>query len=80
MELVPIKEHLEDNKIFTEDPDCQDSIFMTVDFYKKVGYNMPWICYYAQLEDQLVGCAGYKGKPVNRRVEIAYGGFPAVPE
>ena len=76
MELIPTKEHLEDNKIFTEDPDCQESILMTVEFYKKVGYNVPWICYYVQLEDQLVGCAGYKGQPVNGRVEIAYGVFP----
>src|SRR5580704_9457138 len=49
---------------------------MSVDFYTRVGFNKPWICYYAQLENQLVGCAAYKGKPVNCRVEIAYGVFP----
>ena len=77
MELIPIKEHLEDNKVFTDNPDCQDSIYMSVDFYKKIGFNPPWICYYAKLEDQLVGACAYKGKPVNGRVEIAYGVFPA---
>jgi ribosomal-protein-alanine N-acetyltransferase len=76
MELIPVKEHLEENKIFTDDPDCRDSVAMSVDFYKRIGFNPPWICYYAKLEDQLVGCAGYKGKPVNNRVEIAYGVFP----
>lgn len=76
MELIPIKEHLEDNKAFTDNPDCQDSIFMSVDFYKKIGFNIPWICYYAQSENQLVGCAAYKGKPVNGKIEIAYGTFP----
>jgi len=76
MELVPVKEHLEENKVFTDDPDCQDGIYMSVDFYKRVGFNPPWICYYAKLEDQLVGCAGYKGKPVDNRIEIAYGVFP----
>ena len=76
MELIPVKEHLEDNKIFTDNPDCRDSIMMTIDFYKKVGFNIPWICYYAQLDGRLVGCAGYKGKPVNGRIEIAYGVFP----
>lgn len=75
MELIPVKEHLEDNKIFADDPDCRDSIMMTIDFYKKVGFNIPWICYYAQLDGRLVGCAGYKGKPVNGRIEIAYGVF-----
>jgi ribosomal-protein-alanine N-acetyltransferase len=76
MELIPVKEHLEDNKLFTDNPDCRDSIVMTIDFYKKVGFNIPWICYYAQLDGRLVGCAGYKGKPVNGRIEIAYGVFP----
>jgi ribosomal-protein-alanine N-acetyltransferase len=76
MEFIPVKEHLEENKIFTDNPDCQDSTIMSVDFYKKVGFNPPWICYYAQLDGQLVGCAGYKGKPVNGRIEIAYGVFP----
>jgi ribosomal-protein-alanine N-acetyltransferase len=76
MDLIPIKERLEDNKRFTDDPDCQDSIFMSIEFYKKIGYNMLWICYYAQLDGKLVGCAAYKGKPVNGKVEIAYGVFP----
>jgi ribosomal-protein-alanine N-acetyltransferase len=76
MELIPVQEKIEDNKQFTDDPDCQDSVQMSVDFYTRVGFNKPWICYYAQLENQLVGCAAYKGKPVNCRVEIAYGVFP----
>jgi RimJ/RimL family protein N-acetyltransferase len=77
MELIPIKEQLEDNKVFTDNPICQDSIYMSVGFYKKIGYNAPWICYYASLDNELIGCAAYKGKPVNGRVEIAYGVFPA---
>jgi ribosomal-protein-alanine N-acetyltransferase len=76
MELIPVQEKIEDNKIFTDDPDCRESVEMSVDFYTRVGFNPPWICYYARLEDQLVGCAAYKGKPVNGRVEIAYGVFP----
>ena len=76
MELVPIKENLDDNKLFTGDPDFEGSLQMSVDFYKKAGFNMPWICYYVKSEDQFVGCAGYKGKPVNGKIEIAYGVFP----
>ncbi len=76
MQLIPIKRNLEDNKIFTDNPDCQDSIFVTVEFYKKIGFNMPWICYYAQLDGLLVGAGGYKGEPANGRIEIAYGAFP----
>ena len=76
MVLIPVNEHLKDNKEFTDDPDCIENVTMSVDFYKRIGFNPPWICYYAQLENQLVGCAGYKGKPVDGKIEIAYGVFP----
>jgi len=76
MELIPIKQHLTENKVFTDNPACQESIYMSVNFYKKIGFNPPWICYYVQQDNQLVGCAAFKGKPVNGRIEIAYGVFP----
>src|ERR1700680_4605195 len=75
MKFIPVKEHLEENKLFLENPDCQDILFLTVDFYKKIGYNCPWVCYYVQLDGNFIGCAGYKGKPKNGRVEIAYAVF-----
>jgi len=71
--LIPIKETLEENKEFVANPACQQTIYMTVDFYKKVGFAPPWICYYVQMENELVGSAGIKGKPVNGTIEIAYG-------
>jgi ribosomal-protein-alanine N-acetyltransferase len=76
MELIPVKEHLHENKQFTDHADCQESIHMCVDFYKRVGFNPPWICYYVQINDYLVAAAAFKGKPVNGKVEIAYGTFP----
>ena len=76
MQLIPIKEHLEENSEFTDHPDCQESIYMCIDFYKKVGYNPPWICYYVQMDNNLVAAAAFKGQPVNNKVEIAYGTFP----
>ncbi|MCD6013123.1 MAG: family N-acetyltransferase [Flavipsychrobacter sp.] len=77
MILLPIKQKLEDNPQFTSHPDCQESIYKSVEFYENIGYHIPWIGYYASSNDQLVGTAGFKGKPVNGRVEIAYGTFPA---
>lgn len=76
MELLPIKEHLHENKEFSDHPDCQENLGMCIDFYKKVGYRPPWICYYVQLNEVLVAAAAFKGKPVNGKVEIAYGTFP----
>jgi RimJ/RimL family protein N-acetyltransferase len=49
---------------------------MCIDFYKRVGFNPPWICYYVQIDENLVAAAAFKGKPVNNKVEIAYGTFP----
>ena len=77
MELLPIQERLHANKAFVENPDCQDSLYMCIDFYKRVGFNPPWICYYVQMDGKLVAAAAFKGKPVNNKVEIAYGTFPA---
>jgi ribosomal-protein-alanine N-acetyltransferase len=75
IELIAVKEDVNDNFEFTSDPLCQESVYMSIDFYKKVGFTPPWICYYAKENGNLVGCAGYKGKPVNGKIEIAYGTF-----
>jgi [ribosomal protein S5]-alanine N-acetyltransferase len=75
MELVPVNEHLEENPEFVNNPLLQESLHMSIEFYKKVGFTPPWICYYVKQERELVGCAGIKGKPVNGTIEIAYGTF-----
>jgi len=76
MKLLPVKEHLDQNTEFTNNTDCMESIGMCIDFYKKVGFNPPWICYYVQLDGELVGGAAFKGKPMDGKVEIAYVTFP----
>src|SRR6478752_535891 len=77
LQLIPIQESLEGNQEFINHPDCQESLYMTIDFYKIIGFNPPWICYYAGMDNKLVGAAGFKGHPVNNKIEIAYGTFPA---
>ena len=77
MKLLPIKEHLDENPEFIDHPDCIDSLGMCIDFYKRVGFNPPWICYYVEQDGQLVAAAAFKGKPVRNKVEIAYGTFDA---
>src|SRR6478609_5085412 len=76
MELLPIKERLEDNDEFLANRDCAETLEMSVKFMASVGYHPPWICYYARLDNQLVGAAAFKGRPKNNIVEIAYGVFP----
>jgi RimJ/RimL family protein N-acetyltransferase len=75
MDLIPINEHIEDNKEFTDDPLCQETIYMTIAFFKKVGYKKPWISYYARKNNSLIGCGAFKGAPKDGVVEIAYGTF-----
>jgi [ribosomal protein S5]-alanine N-acetyltransferase len=75
MELAPIKEHLHENEEFANHPDCSKSLEMCVDFYRRVGYNPPWLCFYVKLDGEFVAAAAFKGKPVNNKVEIAYGTF-----
>jgi RimJ/RimL family protein N-acetyltransferase len=50
---------------------------MTINYYKIIGFVPPWIGYFAQLDNQLVGAAGFKGRPKDGKIEIAYGTFPA---
>src|SRR5258708_38780590 len=76
MELLPIKEQLSENKQFVDHPDCQESIYMSIEHYKKVGFQIPWIGYYAQVGKALMGVGAFKGKPKNGKVEVAYGTFP----
>ena len=73
MELLPIKENLSENEQFTSNLLCKETLNMTIDFYKKVGFVPPWICYYVAKDGNIVGSAGIKGKPVNGTIEIAYG-------
>jgi len=75
MERIVVKEHLENNADFISHPDCRDILYMTINFYKKVGFEEPWVGYYVKENNQLVGSAAFKGRPVNGKVEIAYGTF-----
>lgn len=77
MQLLPIQQTLEANPFFARHPECQDTFYMTLEFYKKVGFQPPWIGYYAEKEGQLVATCAFKGAPVEGKVEIAYATFPA---
>ena len=72
-ELIPIKETIEENPEFASNPDCIEALQMTIDHYKNVGFVPPWISYFVQLNGRIVGMAGYIGKPIDNKIEIAYG-------
>ena len=76
LELIPIKQTIEENQEFINIENGREGLYMTIEYYKAIGFNPPWIGYYAKINDSLVGSAGYKGQPVNNKIEIAYGTFP----
>ena len=75
MKLFPVKRTLEENNEFANNPLCNETLGMCIEFYKRVGFSPPWICYYAEENNELVGSAAFKGRPINNTVEIAYGTF-----
>lgn len=72
LELLPIEADGQ-NKDLMKYPGLQEILAATLDYYSRIGYNVPWIGYLVRLGNDLVGSSGFKGKPVNGRVEIAYG-------
>jgi RimJ/RimL family protein N-acetyltransferase len=75
MKLIPIKQRIEDNGEFTNIEFFKEILSMTVDFYNRVGYCAPWIGYLVEENRKFVGSGGFKGAPVDGKVEIAYGTF-----
>jgi RimJ/RimL family protein N-acetyltransferase len=73
MNLVPIKRTLAENAEFTGNPAYTEILAMCVEFYKRVGYQPPWICYFVEEDNEIIGTAAFKGRPINNTVEIAYG-------
>jgi ribosomal-protein-alanine N-acetyltransferase len=73
LELRPILPTLEENAEFLKRLDNTEVLEMTVTFYARIGYSQPWVGYFAMMDDTIVGSAGFKGRPMLGKVEIAYG-------
>lgn len=73
MHLLPIEKDMLLNEKFAENTECASVLSVYPDFYSRVGFNKPWIGYFASIDDgEIVGCGGYKGPPQEGKVEIAY--------
>ena len=76
MLLLPIEIDETKNEKFRDNQECLDILNVYPGYYQKVGYNKPWIGYFATADgNEMIGCGGFKGKPKNGKVEIAYGTF-----
>lgn len=75
LQLLPIKEQLEDNREYLEHPEYSETLKMSVAYFQKIGYKLPWIGYLVKWNDSIVGSCAFKGAPKDNKVEIAYGVF-----
>ena len=77
MELIAITEKGSLAKPVLSLPQVATEILeVTIQLYRAVGYEPPWIGYLAIEEGICVGTCGFKSPPQNNRVEIAYFTFP----
>ena len=77
MKLLPVHKTIEENQVFQDNPDCAESLEMSVNFFNTIGYNPPFIGYYAENDGELVGgCAVFMKNPNENVVEVAYNTFP----
>jgi RimJ/RimL family protein N-acetyltransferase len=77
LELVAITESGELAELVPSTPSVAAEIVeATTQMYRTVGYEPPWIGYFAIENGTCVGTCGFKSPPQNNRVEIAYFTFP----
>jgi len=72
-QLVPIHIDEDQSNPIYANPFCREIFKSYPAFYYKIGYNPPWIGYFVIGDNQVLGVGGFVGKPVDGRVEIAYG-------
>lgn len=73
MKLSPILIDEDPTKAIFANPFCVEIFKSYPSYYYKVGYNPPWIGYFIMRDGKVVGVGGFTGKPMDGRVEIAYG-------
>ena len=58
---------------FLDSPGEVEEIFQRMkEFYLKVGFEEPWVGYFAQVDEEIVGSCGFKGGLKDGKLEIAY--------
>ena len=75
MELKAIELNVDKTENMYGSDDCQLLLKVYDEYYQKIGYNLPWIGYFVINENKIVGSCGFKGKPEEGKVEIAYWTF-----
>lgn len=75
MKLKPIELNVNKSDGIYASDNCQILLNAYNDYYQNIGYYFPWVGYFVIKENQIVGSCGFKGKPIEGKVEIAYWTF-----
>ena len=75
MELIGIQNDISKNVNYYTNALLTEALDMAINYYAIVGYQPPWICYFAKSNDHIVGVGAFKGAPRDKKVEIAYSTF-----
>lgn len=76
IKFLPIDIDETQNSRFRANPECLAVLDIFTAHYRKVGFTKPWIaCFVCDDKNEIIGGGGYKGPPVNGKVEITYGTF-----
>ena len=75
MELKIIEQNIDKSKEIYASINCQQLINSMDGLYTKIGFNKPWVGYFAFNNNQVVGTGGFTGQPKDGKVEIAYWTF-----
>ena len=75
MEFKPIELNIDRSMEIYASTDCQQLINSMNDYYPIIGFNKPWIGYFAFKNNQIVGTGGFTGQPKDGKVEIVYWTF-----
>lgn len=75
MELKPIILNVDKSNEMYSSSNCQILLKTYDEYYKKIGYNLPWVGYFVIREEQIVGSCGFTGQPKEGKIEIAYWTF-----
>jgi RimJ/RimL family protein N-acetyltransferase len=75
MELKAIELNVDKSNEIYASTNCQQLINSMNEYYALIGFNKPWIGYFAFNNNQVVGTGGFTGQPNNGKVEIVYWTF-----
>jgi len=75
MYLKAIEWQVEQLDEINQSDSCQLLLKTYAEYYKQIGYHVPWIGYFVVKDHETVGSCGFKGQPKDGKVEIAYWTF-----